>query len=182
LNFLSSNSWRKVSLQFLTLLHHNRLMLQVLPTPAKSWAPALSAMGLAALAAYGVVSWFLQIQSLSAPASLAPVAQTSSASAAVAIDTGRVAQALGAPLAADAGSGTEAVAAYQWTLLGVVAGASGKGSALLSVDGQAPKAYLPGQTVAPGWVLHSVGHRLARLAPAGQDSASVTLELPKLSQ
>ena len=157
-------------------------MLQVLPTPAKSWAPALSAMALAALAAYGVVSWFLQIQSLSAPASLAPVAQTSSASTAVAIDTGRVAQALGAPLAAAAGSGTEAVAAYQWTLLGVVAGASGKGSALLSVDGQAPKAYLPGQTVAPGWVLHSVGHRLARLAPAGQDSASVTLELPKPSQ
>jgi len=34
--------------------------------------------------------------------------------------------------------------------------------------------------VAPGWVLHSVGHRLARLAPEGQGEASVTLELPKV--
>lgn len=158
-------------------------MLQVLPTPAKSWAPALSAMALAALAAYGVVSWFLQIQSLSAPASTASVAQNNNiAMASVAADSGRVAQALGAPAPADAQGGTSAAAAHQWALMGVVAGASGKGSALLAVDGQAPKAYLPGQVVAPGWVLHSVGHRLARLAPEGQAEASVTLELPKLGQ
>ena len=91
------------------------------------------------------------------------------------------AAALGAPLASEGNTGanTAASADHQWTLLGVVAGASGKGSALLSVDGQAPKAYLPGQTVAPGWVLHSVGHRLARLAPSLQDTPSVILELPK---
>jgi general secretion pathway protein C len=93
-----------------------------------------------------------------------------------------VAQALGASVASDAAGGNVANTAHQWHLLGVVAGASGKGSALLSVDGQAPKAFLPGQSVAPGWVLHSVGHRLARLAPEGQDTASVTLELPKLGQ
>jgi general secretion pathway protein C len=141
------------------------------------------ALGLGALAAYGAVSWFLQIQSLSGSASLAPVAQTINGSTALAVDTGRVAQALGAPmasLASDVAGGNVANTAHQWNLLGVVAGASGKGSALLSVDGQAPKAFLPGQSVAPGWVLHSVGHRLARLAPEGQDTASVTLELPKL--
>ncbi|MEY3638482.1 MAG: hypothetical protein RIR68_1615, partial [Pseudomonadota bacterium] len=77
-------------------------------------------------------------------------------SSALAVDTGRVAQALGAPVASDAASGNVANTAHQWNLLGVVAGASGKGSALLSVDGQAPKAFLPGQSVAPGWVLHSV--------------------------
>jgi general secretion pathway protein C len=137
---------------------------------------------LGALAAYGAVSWFLQIQSLSGPASLAPVAQTFNGSSALAVDTGRVAQALGASVASDAAGGNVANTAHQWHLLGVVAGASGKGSALLSVDGQAPKAFLPGQSVAPGWVLHSVGHRLARLAPEGQDTASVTLELPKLGQ
>jgi general secretion pathway protein C len=143
------------------------------------------ALGLGALAAYGAVSWFLQIQSLSGPASLAPVAQAINGSSALAVDTGRVAQALGAPvasLASDVAGGNVANTAHQWNLLGVVAGASGKGSALLSVDGQAPKAFLPGQSVAPGWVLHSVGHRLARLAPEGQDTASVTLELPKLGQ
>lgn len=157
-------------------------MLKVRHTPSKSWAPAVCALGLGALAAYGVVSWFLQIQSLSEPASLAPVAQTINGSSALAVDTGRVAQALGAPVAPDVAGGNVANTAHQWNLLGVVAGASGKGSALLSVDGQAPKAFLPGQSVAPGWVLHSVGHRLARLAPEGQDTASVTLELPKLGQ
>lgn len=158
-------------------------MLQVRHTPSKSWAPAVCALGLGALAAYGAVSWFLQIQSLSGAASLAPVAQTINGSTALAVDTGRVAQALGAPVASvasDVAGGNVANTAHQWNLLGVVAGASGKGSALLSVDGQAPKAFLPGQSVAPGWVLHSVGHRLARLAPEGQDTASVTLELPKL--
>ncbi|MEY3409318.1 MAG: hypothetical protein RIS02_1045 [Pseudomonadota bacterium] len=155
-------------------------MLQVRHTPSKSWSPAVCALGLGALAAYGAVSWFLQIQSLSGPASLAPVAQTINGSTALAVDTGRVAQALGAPVASDVAGGNVANTAHQWNLLGVVAGASGKGSALLSVDGQAPKAFLPGQSVAPGWVLHSVGHRLARLAPEGQDTASVTLELPKL--
>ena len=157
-------------------------MLQVRHTPSKSWAPAVCALSLGALAAYGAVSWFLQIQSLSEPASLAPVAQTINGSTALAVDTGRVAQALGAPVASDVAGGNVANTAHQWNLLGVVAGASGKGSALLSVDGQAPKAFLPGQSVAPGWVLHSVGHRLARLAPEGQDTASVTLELPKLGQ
>jgi general secretion pathway protein C len=158
-------------------------MLQVRHTSSKSWSPAVCALGLGALAAYGAVSWFLQIQSLSGSASLAPVAQTINGSTALAVDTGRVAQALGAPVASvasDVAGGNVANTAHQWNLLGVVAGASGKGSALLSVDGQAPKAFLPGQSVAPGWVLHSVGHRLARLAPEGQDTASVTLELPKL--
>ena len=51
--------------------------------------------------------------------------------------------------------------------------------AVFDHDGQAAKAFLPGQTVAPGWVLHSVGHRLARLAPSLQSAPSVTLELPK---
>ena len=160
-------------------------MLQVRHTPSKSWSPAVCALGLGALAAYGAVSWFLQIQSLSGLASLAPVAQTINGSTALAVDTGRVAQALGAPVASvasDVAGGNVANTAHQWNLLGVVAGASGKGSALLSVDGQAPKAFLPGQSVAPGWVLHSVGHRLARLAPEGQDTASITLELPKLGQ
>jgi general secretion pathway protein C len=157
-------------------------MLQVLQSPAKSKAPALFALVLGALAAYGAVSWFLDIQSISAPPSLAPVAATgTSALTGKPLDSGRVAQALGAPAAADAQSGSASSDSHQWSLLGVVAGASGHGSALLAVDGQAPKAYLPGQAIAPGWVLHSVGHRVARLAPAGQETATVTLELPKLA-
>ena len=142
-------------------------------------------MGVAAAAAYAVVSWTLQIQSLNAPASAVPVvahakAGHSPAEADLNFNS-HVASALGAakPAASGNAKGNSDPAAHQWSLLGVVAGASGKGSALLGVDGQAPKAYLPGQTVAPGWVLHSVGHRLARLAPSLQDPPSVILELPK---
>ena len=157
-------------------------MLQVVRSPDKSVVPALSALVLGALAAYGAVSWWLDIQSLHAAPSQAPVAATGKATLnSQSIDAGRVAQALGAPAATDAQGGNANSDAHQWALLGVVAGASGQGSALLAIDGQAPKAYLPGQTIAPGWVLHSVGHRLARLAPAGQEAASVTLEMPKLN-
>jgi general secretion pathway protein C len=157
-------------------------MLQVLPSPAKSKVPALSALVLGAVAAYGAASWVLDIQSISSAPSMAPVAASIHANLNnKPVDSGRVAQALGAPASADAQNGNNSSDAHQWSLLGVVAGASGHGSALLAIDGQAPKAYLPGQTIAPGWVLHSVGHRLARLAPVGQEAATVTLELPKLT-
>lgn len=159
-------------------------MLQVSHGPSKSFWPALCALAVGAVAAYSAVAWILQIQSISAPTSTAPVALSSNAANQTnpPVDGSAVAAALGAPKPADAEGSAKSNAGnalHQWTLLGVVAGASGKGSALLAVDGQPPKAYLPGQTVAPGWVLHSVGHRLARLAPSQQDAPTVTLELPK---
>jgi general secretion pathway protein C len=174
---------QKGSLLFFTLLHHNPLMLQVIQGPSKSFWPALCALGLGALAAYTAVAWILQIQSISvAPSAVPNATQAVSPQASQnAIQSSHVATALGAPKAAEGQSGASAGASseHQWTLLGVVAGASGRGSALLAVDGQPPKAYLPGQTVAPGWVLHSVGHRLARLAQSQQGTPTVILELPK---
>jgi general secretion pathway protein C len=173
----------KGSLLFLTLLHHNPLMLQLKHGNSKSFWPAICALVLGGLAAYTAVAWVLQIQSVSVAPSLIQVASQSGSSASTLqnVQSAYVAAALGAPLAADASAGANAMgtADHQWTLLGVVAGASGQGSALLAVDGQPPKAYRPGQVVAPGWVLHSVGHRLARLAPAQQNTPTVTLELPK---
>jgi len=158
-------------------------MLQVIQGNSKTFWPALCALGLSALAAYSVFAWFFQIQSISVAPSAVPTAiqavvpQTGQN----AIQSSHVATALGAPKAVEGQSGANMAASseHQWTLLGVVAGASGRGSALLAMDGQPPKAYTPGQTVAPGWVLHSVGHRLARLAPTQQDTPTVTLELPK---
>ena len=158
-------------------------MLQLKHGNSKSFWPAICALMLGGLAAYTAVAWVLQIQSISvAPSSIQVASQSgSSASALQNVQSTYVAAALGAPLEAGVPTGANAMdtADHQWTLLGVVAGASGKGSALLSVDGQPPKAYRPGQVVAPGWVLHSVGHRLARLAPAQQNTPTVTLELPK---
>ena len=158
-------------------------MLQVIRSSSKSFWPVLSAGLLAAAAAYGAVAWVLQIQSISAPASSVPVAQMSQSLPRLgnSVNVSEVAVALGAARPAEAPSlvGQAGNAQPQWTLLGVVAGASGRGSALLAVDGQPPKAYLPGQTVAPGWLLHSVGHRLARLTRSQQEAPTVTLELPK---
>jgi general secretion pathway protein C len=176
-------SWQNRSLLFFTLLHHNPLMLQVIPGSSKSIWPALCAGGLGGLAAYTALAWILHIQSISVAPSLVPNATQAAGLQAAqnAIQSSHVAAALGAPKAAVGPSGANAGASseHQWSLLGVVAGASGRGSALLAVDGQAPKAYLPGETVAPGWVLHSVGHRLARLAPSQQGTPTVVLELPK---
>ena len=157
-------------------------MLQVKEASRKTFWPALCALIASALAAYALVSWVLQIQSLQTPASVAPVVLPGANLSAGDSSNSHVAVALGAPQASKAvqqGTGNVAQVAPQWNLLGVVAGVSGQGSALIGVDGQAPKAFLPGQTVAPGWVLHSVGHRLARLAPSLQDAPTVTLELPK---
>jgi general secretion pathway protein C len=156
-------------------------MLQVKQASRQSVWPALCALGASALAAYAVVAWFLQIQSLQSPATQVPVV-LSVASGNVPSDgnaDAHVAFALGAPKPAGKDTGNSAQAAHQWNFLGVVASASGQGAALIGVDGQAPKAFLPGQTLAPGWVLHSVGHRLVRLAPDLQSTPTLTLELPK---
>jgi general secretion pathway protein C len=66
-------------------------------------------------------------------------------------------------------------AASQFKLLGVIAKGSGGGSALIAVDGQAPKAYRVGQTVHEAWVLSSLSARQARLQAAG---ANMLLDLP----
>lgn len=152
-------------------------MLQVKDASTSSLWPALSALVTSAVAAYALVFWVLQIQSLGAPASHAPVVVTSSNNASS--ETGGnapVAWALGSTKAENKGQAS--ASAHQWNLLGVVAGESGQGSALIAVDGQPAKAFLPGQNVAPGWVLHSVGNRLARLAPGLNAAPTLTLELP----
>lgn len=156
--------------------------------PARSPWPALWAWVLGALVAYSGVAWVLQMQSLSAPLTQLPEASSPllnaqfGASNLTAPDKALVAQALGAPphnFSASANAESKANPSHQWTLLGVVAGSSGRGSALLSVDGLPPKAYLPGQTVAPGWVLHSVDRGAARLSSSLQDPPTVVVEMPK---
>jgi general secretion pathway protein C len=171
------------SLHFLRLLHHNAVMLQRVQASSKSLWPAFITWVLGAAAAYSVVTWGLQIHSESSAPSTVPVAQGASEApgpAQLGSSSPHIAVALGAPRSvANQNAGPVRAVDHQWTLLGVVANASGQGSALLAVDGQPAKAFLPGQSIAPGWVLHSVGHRLARLAPSLQDTPTVTLELPK---
>ena len=144
---------------------------------ARPWWPAFMSACMGCAAAASVVYWVLQFPSGGTASSVPLVSNPASmARPAGAEDTAHLQRAWGvkglAPVMSVAQSS-------RYQLLGVVAGASGQGSALLAVDGQPPKAYRPGQVVAPGWVLHSVGHRLARLAPSQQGTPTVILELPK---
>lgn len=63
---------------------------------------------------------------------------------------------------------------HQFKILGVIAAASGQGSALISSDGLAPKAYKVGQVLEGGWQLQSLTPKQARLV---KGPASVLLEL-----
>ena len=69
----------------------------------------------------------------------------------------------------------------RYQLWGVVAGASGQGSALIAIDGQPPKAYRVGQAVSEGLFLQSLGPREARLGagPEGPNQLSLSLPVPE---
>jgi general secretion pathway protein C len=66
----------------------------------------------------------------------------------------------------------------RFQLLGVVAGASGQGSALIALDGQPPRAFRVGQNVTDGVVLQSLGPKLAQLGVSAQGAALFSLSLP----
>lgn len=84
-----------------------------------------------------------------------------------------------------AATGTAVVAiadaSARFALSGVVAVNSGQGAALIAVDGQAPKAFKVGQTVADGLVLQSLGPRQARLAASLNGPALFALDMPALA-
>ena len=63
----------------------------------------------------------------------------------------------------------------RFVLRGVIASDSGRGSALLAVDGQPPQAFVQGQSVAEGWRLQSVSREGVRLSA---DGATLDLTLP----
>jgi general secretion pathway protein C len=88
-----------------------------------------------------------------------------------------MARALGQVVGQEAISTVESVSSYQ--LIGVVASASGHGSALIAVDGQSPKAYRVGEKIHDGLELESVSERSAKLKTAG---SGLLLELVAVDQ
>lgn len=104
-------------------------------------------------------------------------AVVSSASAAQ-VDPLKVARLLGAADSTAAAAAAPVVAAAsRFSLVGVVAGASRTGTALIAVDGKPAKPYRVGAVVDAGYMLQSVGPRIAVLAPAAGAPASLTLEM-----
>ncbi len=134
------------------------------------WSPAVSAALLWCLAALLAVLWWLHLpRGQGQAAAPAEVAATSGTQA----DRQGVARALGhaSPAAARPDE------AQRFAVLGVVAAGSGRGSALLAVDGQPPQVFLLGQTVAPGWRLQAVAAGEVRLSPESGGQA-LALQLP----
>lgn len=141
------------------------------------WSARLSTFALAALAAASVVYWGLRwSEPISAPRASSDWAGQSP------IDTGRVAQLLGASTAlVDDDEAAPAVSQYK--LIGVIAQGrgSGLGSALIATDSAPAKPYKVGDKLSDELVLQSVSARGATLAPSLRAPASLTLEVPPLA-
>ncbi|WP_322992628.1 type II secretion system protein N [Limnohabitans sp.] len=125
------------------------------------------------LAAGAAVVWTLKfpVQTVGMPVTVAqaPAVQTGAQlSADVARSLGHRTASPSAPLAAD----------LRFQLLGVIAGGSGSGSALISVGGLPPKAFKVGQTITEGVVLQRLQARRAELGTEPNGQAQWTLELP----
>ena len=146
-------------------------MLQLrLSDVSSRWWPAAAATLLWALAAATATLWWLQLP-LTEGQGDAPAGVVSSAPTAP--DPVGLLRALGHNSAVAASP----EAAKRFVLLGVIAADSGQGSALLAVEGQPARAFVPGQDVAEGWRLQSVREGGVRLT-AGQ-GGELDLELPR---
>ena len=86
----------------------------------------------------------------------------------------RLSRALGATAAAS----PDAPETGRLQLVGVIAGTSGQGSALIALDGQAPKAYRVGQAVGNGLVLQRLSPKRAQLGATVDGPRLQDLQLP----
>jgi general secretion pathway protein C len=140
--------------------------------------PRLAAGLLAAAAAASLVYWALQIADSRRAASVATVPANAARLPEVA-EPERIARLLAAT-SARTGASAAAPAGSPLQLTGVAAGTSGRGAALISVDGRPARPFAVGMAVGEGLVLQSVQGRRALLGPALQGPSTVTLELPPL--
>ena len=138
------------------------------------WAVAGTTFLLWALVAASAVFWGLRMSARSGAAPLAPAVTRAPAAA----DPAAVARLLGASPATAAAAPAAPPLASRLMLVGVVAGASQRGVALISVDGKPAKPFRVGAAIEEGVVLQSVQGRRAVLAQGADGAAVLTLELP----
>jgi len=141
------------------------------------WWLRIATFSVAALAAASVAFWVLKWTGDAAPTSASAVSQTTSPS-----DPLAVARVLGGGQIGATAGPAPVSAASRFKLTGVVANSANGGYALISVDGKPARPYRVGAQVDDALVLHSVTARSAALAARVDTPASITLDLPKLSQ
>jgi general secretion pathway protein C len=147
------------------------------PTPA-SWTVRGATFALWLLAAATAAFWALKVGS----GTITIAAPVTAGRAMAAVDPAAIARLLGSasPLPAAGGTAAAPVAtlASRFTLLGVAAEVrSGRGAAVISVDGKPARPYRVGSALDEGLVLQSVKGRQAVIAQANGQPV-VTLELP----
>ncbi|MCW5651973.1 MAG: general secretion pathway protein C [Ramlibacter sp.] len=136
------------------------------------WWPRMGAFALWALAAASAAFWGLKFSSAPAGPASVQVAQPLPAAA----DPAAVARLLGAgPAAAPAAAPS---LASRFALVGVAAGRSHGGAALIAVDGKPAKPFRVGAQVEPGLVLQSVAPRRATLGADLKSPPAFVLEIP----
>lgn len=138
------------------------------------WAVAGSTFLLWALVAGSAVFWGLKMSARSAALPNAPVATRAPDPA----DPVAVAKLLGATPATAAAAPAAPALASRLSLVGVVASASHRGAALISIDGKPAKPFRVGAPVEEGLVLQSVQGRSAVLGASPNGQSALTLELP----
>lgn len=126
---------------------------------SRTW-PALVAALLWALVTASAVLWWLHFPQAAEPAAGLPGVAFVSATTPQAAAVERALGQLGTRPAPELQS--------RFQLLGVIAATSGQGSALIAVDGQAPKAYVLGQVQEGGWLIRAVTPRSALIESQGQ--------------
>ena len=143
-------------------------------TTSKPWMPRLSAFVLALMLAATVVFWIMRWPTRDNGSAL-PLPEVRdelpAANATV------VARLLGQ---GDAAVETTAQpdAASRFRLTGIIASGSGRGVALVSIDGKPPKPYHEGSKLEEGWMLQSVEPRRIALATDAKAPVGLRLELP----
>lgn len=145
----------------------------------KPWPARSAAFFLWALAALSASYWFTKVSGTSGMSTTAPAL----ASEPPGVQSDDLARALGPAdaVAADTPGIAAPDPSARLRLLGVVADRSGKGVALISVDGQPAKPYRVGSALDGGWTLQQVGTRTATLSPAANGATAISLELASLS-
>jgi general secretion pathway protein C len=152
---------------------HNPAMLQIsLGSKGTYFWPSASAALLGCAAAASVVFWVLNFPSGMAVQGLPLAQSTGPATGPSSVHT---AKALGVQAALPDVSIAQS---SRFVLWGLVAGASGQGSALIAVDGQPPRPYRVGQTVTDGVVLQGLAPKRAQLGANAQGAALFSLSLP----
>jgi general secretion pathway protein C len=131
--------------------------------------PALVTALVWSVAAAGTAYWVLQWPS----ARTEPVPEVTVGAATPAGDTAQMARALGQVQALAA----TAPEVSRFQLMGVISFTSGRGSALIAVDGQPPKAWRVGQAVQEGVYLQKLAPRQAWLGSSPSGPAQWTLNM-----